>query len=64
MVMTRSDPNAPITFSGQIVAYSSDSTYTERIITPSTSDSVPLKFSEEKVRYNTSGGDPSPYVNA
>lgn len=64
MVMTRSDPNAPITFSGQIVAYSSDSTYTERKITPSTTPSVPLKFAEQKVRYTTPGGNPSPYTNA
>ena len=63
MVMTRSDPNAPITFSGQLVAYDHDSTYTERIITPSISDSTPLKFSEAKVRYTTPGGDPSDYTN-
>ncbi len=64
MVMTRSDPNAPITFSGQLVEYSSDSTYTERKITPSSSDSIPLKFDEEKVRYTSPGGDPSSYTNA
>jgi len=64
MVMTRADPNAPIEFSGQLVAYDHDSTYTERIITPSTSPSTPLQFSEEKVRYTTPGGDPSPYTNA
>ncbi len=63
MVMTRSDPNAPITFSGQLVEYSSDSTYTERFIIPSYSNSVPLKFSEEKTRYTTTGGNPSPYTN-
>jgi len=64
MVMTRTDPNAPITFPGQIVAYDHDSTYTERKITPSTTPSIPLQFAEEKVRYTSPGGDPSSYTNA
>ncbi len=63
MVMTRSDPNAPITFSGQLVAYDHDSTYTEHIMKPNISDSTPLQFSEAKIRYAASSGDPSDYTN-
>ncbi len=48
MVMTRSDPNAPITFSGQIAAYDEGvaNTYTENKFTDSigngTIDSTPV----------------------
>lgn len=65
MTMTRSNPNAPITFSGQTVAYGTGfaNTYNERIITPNTTPSTPLTFSQEKVRYTTPGGNPAPYTN-
>jgi hypothetical protein len=64
MTMTRTNPNAPITFPGQIVAYSHNSTYTERKITPNSGPSTPLQFSKDKIRYTSPGGDPSPYTNA
>lgn len=55
--------NRPITFSGQIVAYNHDSTYTERMIV--STNNRPLKFSEAKIRYNIlSGTNPTIYVPA
>jgi hypothetical protein len=64
MVTTRTNPNAPITFPGQIKAYSKGDTYTARKITPSIAPDKPLKFSKAEVRYTSPGGDPSVYTNA
>jgi hypothetical protein len=63
MVITRTNPNAPITFSGQKVVYSSGVTYTERKITPDIAPNEPLTFSTTRVRYISPGGDPSAYTN-
>lgn len=62
MTITRT-ANEPITFSGQITAYSHDSTYTERTITSTSNQS--LQFSEAKTRYNISSGtNPTIYTPA
>lgn len=52
--------NQPITFSGQIVAYAHDSTSTSGVI--QSTDNVPVRFSQAKRVYTTTGGNPSPYV--
>lgn len=62
MTITRT-ANQPITFSGQIVAYDHDSTYTERTIV--STDNQSLQFSEAKTRYNISSGtNPTIYTPA
>lgn len=61
MVITRASANAPITFSGQIVAFAHDSTYNERIITSVTNQ--PLRFADRKIEYSSTGGNPAAYTN-
>lgn len=52
--------NEPITFSGQIVAYVHNGTSISGFM--QSTDNVPVRFSQAKRIYTTTGGNPSPYV--
>lgn len=59
MVISRT-ANQPITFSGQVVAYAHNGTSISGVM--QSTDNTPVKFSQAKRIYTTTGGNPSPYV--
>lgn len=52
--------NQPITFSGQVVTYAHNGTSTSGVM--QSTDNTPVKFTQAKRVYTTTGGNPSPYV--